>query len=504
MAVLPENVDYTDKDQDSIRLRLVNLMKSAFTDWTDFNTPTWGNILLESFAHVVDIALFYMDNQAREAFITDVQLRRNAISLAKRLGFVPQGASASTVDVLFTLGEVPSNDVVIPAGTVVKTADVTDAVRFQLLLDLTIPSSTDPPQAFGTVENSEDSQDTFSSSGLANQEVVLNSIPFLDGSALVTAGNGAYMLVDNFLSSDANDRHYTIVVDENDRATLRFGNSVNGEIPTGIITVDYKTGGGGTGNVDVNTVSLIEGSFTDVLSNPVTVTVNNPSAASGGSNRQTVEQIKQLAPEELRVLNRTVSREDYEIGARGVAGVARALMLTSDQAVGSIPENNGFLYVVPDGGGTPSQTLKDDVLTAVTVTKPNTVTFKVSVVDPKYKTIDVNVTVFLEQGRTESSVKSSILQALEDYFAISNDDGTPNTNVDFGYNKKNNDGTPAAEFPLSDLLCLVEGVTGVRKIGDNPSDLTMNGSHSDLTLLLFEFPRLGDVVIVNGETGEQI
>ena len=366
MAILPENLDYTDKDFDSIRARLINLARSVFSDWTDFNVSTFGNMVLESYAFIADLLLFYQDNQSREAFLTDVTLRRNAIALAKRLGFVPQGAVAATADVLFTLDEVPANDVTIPAGTVVKTADVTDAVEFQLLLDLTIPAATDPPQAFGTVENSEDQQDTFSSTSLPNQEVQLNGTPYLDQSGLVTAGNGGYTQVDNFLSSDANDRHYVVVVDENDRATFRFGNGVNGEIPNGTITIDYKVGGGADGNVDANTITLIDGSFTDALSNPVSVSVNNSTAASGGSDRQTVEQIKLFAPEELRVLNRTVSREDYEIGARGVAGVARALLLTSDQA-GGIPENSGFLYVVPDGGGLPSQALKDSVLTAVTV-----------------------------------------------------------------------------------------------------------------------------------------
>ena len=37
MATLPESVDYTDKDFDALRARLIALIKSVFRDWTDFD-----------------------------------------------------------------------------------------------------------------------------------------------------------------------------------------------------------------------------------------------------------------------------------------------------------------------------------------------------------------------------------------------------------------------------------------------------------------------------------
>ena len=116
MALLPENLDYTDKDFDSIRTRLISLIQSAHPDWTDFQVTTFGNILMESFAFVADIILFYQDNQAKESRLTDVQLRKNAIALAKLIGFTPDGANAATAQVLFTLEIIPANDVIIPAG----------------------------------------------------------------------------------------------------------------------------------------------------------------------------------------------------------------------------------------------------------------------------------------------------------------------------------------------------------------------------------------------------
>lgn len=503
MALLPTNLDYTDKDFESLRARLINLIGSTFTDWTDFEVASFGNILLESVAFVGDVLTFYQDNQANEAFLPFVTLRRNALALAQQLGYEPAGAGAATVNALFTLSDVPTNDVTIPAGTVVKTRGTGTVVEFQLLSDLTIPAATNPPQGFGDVENSTNQQDVFVSSTLANQEFELVSVPYLDSSASVVAANGAYVEVDNFLESASSDRHYTITVDENDRATVRFGNDVNGEIPSGTITVDYKTGGGANGNVDQNTITQIVGSFTDALLNPVNVTVNNPDAATGGSARESVAQIRINAPASLRVLNRTVALEDYTIGAESVPGVARSLLLTSDQATG-IAENRGFLYVVPDGGGNPTQVLKDAVIQAVTVTKPNTVTFKVTAEDPQYLTVNFYMVVYFNSGFSAASGAAEIQQILASYFAISLSDGTKNPLIDFGYNYKDVNGNPASEIPLSDLLCAVKDASSVRKVGDVASNFLVNNQHEDLPIGLFEFPVLGTVTIIDGDTGQQV
>jgi hypothetical protein len=42
MAQLAQATDYTDKDFDSLRLRLQSLVRSVFPDWTDFNVANFG------------------------------------------------------------------------------------------------------------------------------------------------------------------------------------------------------------------------------------------------------------------------------------------------------------------------------------------------------------------------------------------------------------------------------------------------------------------------------
>src|SRR5699024_3662003 len=55
LFILPPSPDYTDKDFDSLRARLIALIRSVFPDWSDFSGASFGNVLLEMYAFVGDI-----------------------------------------------------------------------------------------------------------------------------------------------------------------------------------------------------------------------------------------------------------------------------------------------------------------------------------------------------------------------------------------------------------------------------------------------------------------
>jgi hypothetical protein len=498
--MLAQATDYTDKDFDSLRLRLQGLVRSVFPDWTDFNVGNFGNLLLELYAFVGDVLSFTLDTHARESRLLTATQRKNLIALCKLIGFRPAGATAASALEVFALAASPVADVRLPQGTRVLTASVTQPVAFQLVADVVIPAGASPPIASGVIEHSQPQDELVAATGLANQEVVLSSTPYLDGSATVSAGNGSYAEVVNFLGSTAVDRHFVVLVDQNDRATIRFGNGINGALPAGTITIDYKTGGGVAGNVNAGTLTKLEEAFTDDHGNAVVIQVSNPQPADGGSDRQTIAQVQALAPESIRVLNRTVSREDFEINARRLPSVARALMLTSNQDPG-IGENAGILFVVPRSGGLPTDALKEAVKTQVTVTFPCTLTFQVSVQDPVYLPVDVRATVYLRSGANAGVVRAAIQNALAAFFAVLLPDGTPNPTVDFGWNVKDENGDPAGEVAFSDLFDVVHDVAGVRKIDDGPDGFLLNGAHADVVLGTRDFPTLGAVTLTNGATG---
>jgi len=504
VATLPESVDYTDKDFDALRARLVALIQSVFPDWTDFDVASFGNTLVELYAFVGDVLTFYQDNLARESRLVTATQRKSVMALAKMLGYRLQGARAATASLVVELSRSPAAAVTIPAGTVVRTQEVTEPVRFQLLAPAVIPAGANPPRATVIAEQSKTHTQLFDARGLADLDVHLDFSPYLDGSASVTTPQGAFTEVESFLDSRPNDRHFVVAVDQNDRATLRFGNGVSGSPPNGTIFVAYKTGGGAVGNVDADRIVVIEGSFKDAHGTAVQATVRNPLPASGGTDRESVASAKLLAPASLRALTRTVAREDFELNARRLPGVARALMLTSNEDP-TIAENTGILYVIPQGavpGAPPTPALKAQVLRQVTEVYPCTLTFQVSVQDPVYRGIDIAARVFLRQGASAAEVRDRVRAALAAYFRVSEQDGTPNPLVDFGFNVKDAEGNAVGEVAWSDVFNVIRDTLGVRKMGDARLDLTLNGLPADVKLGVREFPLLRSVVLRNGDTGE--
>jgi hypothetical protein len=497
-ALLPASTDYTSRDFDALRARLYALVESVFPEWTDHEVAGFGNLLVEMFAFVGDVLGYYVDQQGRESRLATATQRKNVIALARMLGYRMSGATAATALIDLALPSPPRLPIVIPQGSVVRTREAQNPVRFQLLDEVTIAAG--QQVATVTAEHSTSHRQVFDARSLRGTDLVLDRVPFLDRSARVTATDGEYVEVETLLHSGPNDRHFIVLIDQNDRATLRFGNGQSGASPTGAIEVRYKTGGGARGNVDPGQLTLFDGVPKDVEGTPLALRVTNRERASGGTERESVASAKLLAPLSLRATTRSVCREDFEIHALELPQVARALMLTSNEDP-AVRENSSVLYVIPQGGGNPTPALKNLVRRQVTEVYPCTLTFQVDVRDPVYRHVDVRARVFVAPGQRPDVVRDRIRVRLSEFFRVSLPDGTPNPNVSFGFAVRDSQGNPRPELAYSDLFNVIRDTQGVRKLGDHSADLLLNGLPADVKLRLEEFPILGDVAILDGETG---
>lgn len=491
MALLPSINDYTDLDFDAARRRLFDLVRSQRPDWTDESVASFANLLLEMNAHEVDVLAYLINAAQRESYVATAQRRESMVALGRSVGYELATASAAQAVITFSLASPAVADVVIPAETVVRTRDRLSVVRFRLLAAATIDEG--ETTVTGTVEHSERQTKSSAATGLANSTLYLDVGPYLDGSVSVTTtGDGAWTQVDSLLSSGATSKHFTVTVDSGDRATLRFGDGVTGKIPTGTITAVYRTGGGAAGNVVAGALSVVEGVFVDVGGLTVQVAATNAAAASGGADRESLELARLRIPLSIRTAGgRSITREDYEINALAVPGVARALMVTSneDPAVG---ENAGIVYIVPAGGGTATGDLLDDVVEMVTVTRPGPPTFAVSAISAVYAPVDVSARVTFVSGAVVAMVAAEIRAILTTFFAPSLTNGTPNESVGFGLEV-------GGVLAWSDVFNAVRDLAGVRKI--QPTDFTLNGSAADVNLANREFVTLGNVSVINAATG---
>lgn len=511
MALLPTPVlDLTNKDFASLRLRLQGLARSVTPEWTDFNNANFGNVLLEMMAYVGDNIMFYVDAQAREMFWPTLTRRISAIRQGRLINFELDGAHQASGVVRISIPTPLTKLVPVPLGTKLRSVDPITPLLFRTTDDgIALPIG----QTFVdiNVEQTElISGETFESTGAPNQEFSLARIPYLDDSVTVVAGDGTYTPIQSFTEVTSTDtRKFVVVVDQNDRARIRFGNGLLGKVPEGSITVSYKLSQGANGNVEAGSVRVVLDTLLDSDGDTVSgVIATNPLRFSGGTDRMSIAQARSLAPASLRALTRSVKNSDFETNAK-ISGVARALMLTSNQDI-SVLENNGVLLIVALGsklssgkylGAAPSPNLLDEVRDEILINKPPTTTFALSVQGAVFKTINVSARIYLNQGAVTTTVKSDVTSSLQDFFAVANKDGTPNTAVDFGANLKNSLGVPIGEIAWSDVINAVRDVPGIRKVDEGPSGLLLNSLRQSITIGLREFPQLGSVTLINADTG---
>ena len=135
MSILPANLDYSDKDFESLRARMFDLIRSVFPLWTADAVANFGNILVEGYCFIGDVLTFYQDQQAREGRFAYVEMRKNMIALAKLIGYELSGAEAATVDVVLTITNADQLvGTVAPASTpvVVGTKAITSPVKGEI------------------------------------------------------------------------------------------------------------------------------------------------------------------------------------------------------------------------------------------------------------------------------------------------------------------------------------------------------------------------------------
>ncbi|MFE9609642.1 putative baseplate assembly protein [Streptomyces sp. NPDC006012] len=158
----------------------------------------------------------------------------------------------------------------------------------------------------------------------------------------------------DLLGSTARDRHFVGEPEDDGRLALRFGDGRYGAEPTpgARLTVHYRLGGGATGNVGaeaINHLVVVADGGT-----PPAAAVRNPLPATGGTDPEPLEQVRQLAPLDLRRTRmRAVTAEDYAALASGLPGVQRAA--ATIRWTGSVQE--AHVAIDAYGSGSPSAEL---------------------------------------------------------------------------------------------------------------------------------------------------
>jgi predicted phage baseplate assembly protein len=195
--------------------------------------------------------------------------------------------------------------------------------------------------------------------------------------------------VDSFFESTPRSRHYTI---DYQTGRVTFGDGRRGMIPpqalNGVVAAAYRVGGGAGGNVNAGTLTSLTRALAYIDE------VDNPIAAAGGADRETVEEAKERAPYTIKSRDRAVTAEDFEMLAlRASTSLARARCVPDRTMRGAVT-----LVVLPKGPTGPDDlarrlTPSNEILRYVKryLDERRLVGTVLSVVKPRYRELSLKV-----------------------------------------------------------------------------------------------------------------
>src|SRR5712691_963526 len=118
MPLMP-TIDYTNKDFQSLRRAMLELARYRLPEWTDQSPSDLGVLLVELFAYMGDVILYYQDRIANESFPRTAVERRSVVNLMRLIGYElspPAAASVELTLVFSAPGPGASTLVTIPQG----------------------------------------------------------------------------------------------------------------------------------------------------------------------------------------------------------------------------------------------------------------------------------------------------------------------------------------------------------------------------------------------------
>lgn len=318
-------IDYTSKDYEAFRNMMLNDLGIKMPEYTDKRQSDAGVVILELLSQGLDILSYYQDVIANEAFLVTEEQRNNALKWCQMLSYVPRYATPARFHQVFVLSSPQPTDTTIPAGTVVKTVGsaVENEILFETVEDLIIPADKlgdekdDDGNYLYSVEVVQgltiSGELLGSSNATPNQSFTLNYTPVILDSVNVIINEGSgfekWTRVENFVESTPTSKHYTVSLNDNDEATIVFGNGVFGKIPARYnngLYCDYRIGGGEDGNVGANKITVLDANIA-----VVSETFNPDLPFENGQNKESLDEIKINAPVANRTLWGALTLEDF-------------------------------------------------------------------------------------------------------------------------------------------------------------------------------------------------
>ena len=382
------------RSYNDIKAKLIQSLNERVPEITDMSEGNIFILTLSIFAGIAEVIHYYIDGMAREAFLPTCRRYSSLYKHAKLVDYHIKSAIPSSVDLTVYMqdGSPFPVDIQVPQNTIFNSKDGKQWI---------------------TTRNVTIERGTYTSHDII---ITLGDLPtdkkYVEGSMVLTIGGEAWTLVDTFAYSGPGDKVYKVELDTTLTPYLVFGDGQFGRKPTigSLIKGQYYLTYGANGNIPANQFDKVPDVMTDVTSG---LTLTNTIAATGGSDYEDFDTLKEHIPLSIKTLGVAITKEDYEAIAMLIDGVDKAYC---NYICGKYVE----VYITPDGGSEASTELINNVKQRMESSK--VLTTRVSVYSTHAAKIYLSAEITGRKSFKSIDISNQVKKALLDAYNYQNSD----------------------------------------------------------------------------------
>jgi len=421
----------TELDFDTIKENLKDFL-SQQSEFTDYNFEGSGlSVLLDILAYNTHYQAYYLNMVANEAFMDTALLRNSVVSHAKSLGYVPYSRKAARAFINFT-GNTTTNTagtLTIPKGYTFFSEDV-DGVsyNFVTLEDTTVTkSNTDYtfinlPIYEGTLVNylyvHSEAQNPKQVFLLPDTSIDTSTIRVSVQPSASNTQVSVYLLATDSSNTTSQSEVFFLQESLSEEYQIYFGdNKIGKKLEDGsVITIEYLTTNGELANRANNFV--ITESLVDSLNDAeIEFAVDPVSPASGGAEKESIDEIKFSAPVQFTTQNRLVTYSDYAAYIKKNYPTINSISVWGGENENPPVFGTVFVSMQPKTGyyvsDVEKQKIIDDIIKPKAIVAVNTI-----IRDPEYLYLLINSNVLYNPKKTiltGDELKNNVLSAILEY-----------------------------------------------------------------------------------------
>lgn len=436
---MSNELNYVNYDFDDLMQQLIDRVKLRDA-WKDVYRSGTGQMLIELYAYVANLVLYYVERRAEESYIDTAKLKSSVINLVRLLNYTPKRKTSSTGTLTFSIASPLTKKVFIPLYTKCETASGVKYLTNEEVVIMPGQTSVDAEAIQGEIIDS-----IRIASGDPNQEYTIDDTSVENTNLFVYVDGVLWTKVSSFVASTNVSTNYKVRTELDDKVTIVFGDNVFGKAPESAseVLIRYIRSDGIDGNVyESDKITVLDATIYDEDEAQAIVTVTNNDNFLGGDDAEDIEEIRYEAPRVFSTGDRAVTRSDFVAILENYAGVANANAWGENEE--SPPNYDMFnrvkLAILLQEWELPTDTFKSTLSTYLYTL--SLITVKYEFITPTILLTIPTLDVKVASGNSLSSVESAIETALAGQFDLGN-------TTRLGTSKR-----------ISDLVHTVEAVTG--------------------------------------------